>query len=285
MTGLPGAGGGAAHGVCMTEQSFPATTFPELASVERAIGDLDLKEMEASLLRTAILTAVTRMGHDTALFERAIDLAAYLHRAKHRRQRGPMPLVHYVEHPLRNTLRAIRYGVTDEHTLFAIVFHDTVEDHVWEFARLATMPGTVIDDESGAREIAFGYLAHHFGYIVARAVRGMTNDLLPAGLTRAEKNVRYIDHVDQAMRESARVVVGKFVDFADNALSLHHSMDVRFVTRQATKYAPLEPLFLERFDDPAVLELFGHGVIDEMRRALAGSRLREFAEVTAVAGS
>jgi (p)ppGpp synthase/HD superfamily hydrolase len=261
----------------MTEQSLPAMTFTELVSVESAIRDLPLKEMEASLLRTAILTEVARMGHDTALFERAIDLAAYLHRAKHRRQRGPMQLVHYVEHPLRNTLRAIRYGVTDEHTLLAIVFHDTVEDHVWDFARLATTPGTTIADEAAAREIAFGYIAHHFGYIVSRTVRGMTNDLLPAGLTRAEKNVHYVSHVDHAMRESARVVVCKFVDFADNALSLHHSMDDGFVSRQATKYLPLEDLFNDRFEDEVVLELFGQDVVDNMRRALSASRLKEFA--------
>jgi len=176
----------------MTEQSLPGATFTELVSVESAIRDLPLNEMEASLLRTAISTEVARMGHDTALFERAIDLATYLHRAKHRRQRGPMQLVHYVEHPLRNTLRAIRYGVNDERTLLAIVFHDTVVDHVWELVRLATMPGTAIADEAAAREIAFGCLAYHFGYLVARAVRGMTNDLLPAGPTRAEKNVRYV---------------------------------------------------------------------------------------------
>jgi len=105
----------------------------------------------------------------------------------------------------------------------------------------------------------------------------MTNDLLAAGLTRAEKNARYVEHVDRAMRKNPRVVVCKFLDFVDNALSLHHSMDAGFITRQATKYAPLEPLFLARFDDRAVLELFGQGVVDEVRRALAGSRLREFA--------
>ena len=243
-------------------------------SVTAAIAALPLKEMEASLLRSAILDGVTTLGLSEADFREAIDIASYLHRDQVRKQRGDMPVVHYIEHPLRNTLRAIRYGVTDADTLLSIVLHDTVEDSAVDFSQ--TVAGIPTTDESEARENAYTFLATRFGDAVAQIVHGLSNPLHPGGLSRSEKNELYLSHVREAI-ESPQVFVAKFVDFADNALSLHHSPNDDFVKRQATKYEPLVALFAERFRDDDVLALVGAPTVAQMRAQLDENRLEEFA--------
>ncbi|BDZ50734.1 hypothetical protein GCM10025867_29750 [Frondihabitans sucicola] len=239
----------------------------------RAIADLPLKEMEASLLRSAILRAVDDLELDRAAFGEAIDVASYVHRDQTRKQRGGMPLVHYIEHPLRNTLRALRYGVADPGTLLAVILHDTVEDGALEMAAvLADRPAAT---EEQARETALGFLRERFGAAVAETVLGLSNPLLDDELSRAAKNRAYVEHVGEAIR-SAPVLVAKFVDFADNALSLHHA-DSAFAQRQAKKYLPLVALFEERLGDPDVTALVGADAVARMREALDGNRLRELA--------
>jgi (p)ppGpp synthase/HD superfamily hydrolase len=243
------------------------------SDVSAAIAALPLKEMEASLLRSAILEHVMTLGLSEPDFREAIDIASFLHREQTRKQRGSMHLVHYIEHPLRNTLRALRYGVADADTLISIVLHDTVEDAPHEFS--AVFAGHEATAELDAREHALGFLADRFGLAVAQIVRGLSNPLLPAGLSRTAKNRAYIDHVRTAI-DSPQVFVAKFVDFADNALSLHHSMDRGFVKRQAIKYRPLVALFAARLGDDDVQKLVGPQVIARMTRQLEGNRLAEF---------
>jgi (p)ppGpp synthase/HD superfamily hydrolase len=238
-----------------------------------AISALPLKEMEASLLRSAILEHVSALGLSQPDFREAIDIASFLHRGQTRKQRGSMHLVHYIEHPLRNTLRALRYGVTDRDTLISIVLHDTVEDAPEEFSEV--FAGRTGTSEQDAREQAYAFLDQRFGASVAQIVRGLSNPLLPNGLSRAATNKAYIDHVGIAIA-SPQVFVAKFVDFADNALSLHHSMDRGFVKRQAIKYRPLVALFASRLADADVVELVGPEAVGRMKRQLAGNRLAEF---------
>src|SRR5689334_18399095 len=60
---------------------------------------------------------------------KAIYLASYVHQGQTRSNRGPLPRDTYITHPLRNTLRLMRYGVEDADVLVASILHDTVEDH------------------------------------------------------------------------------------------------------------------------------------------------------------
>jgi (p)ppGpp synthase/HD superfamily hydrolase len=239
----------------------------------RAIAALPLKEMEASLLRSGILASVDDLGLDRAVFSEAIDVASYVHRDQTRNQRGGMPLVHYIEHPLRNTLRALRYGVTDADTLVAVILHDTVEDGAFDMAGvLAGQPATT---EEEARTTALAFVRMRFGTTVADAVSGLSNPLLGEGMSRSAKNAAYVEHVAEAIR-STPVLVAKFVDFADNALSLHHT-DEAYARKQATKYLPLVALFDARLDDPDVAALVGPDAVAAMREALDGNRLSELA--------
>jgi (p)ppGpp synthase/HD superfamily hydrolase len=241
-------------------------------AVSAAIASLPLKEMEASLLRSAILEQVNALGLSQADFREAIDIASFLHRAQTRKQRGSMHLVHYIEHPLRNTLRALRYGVTDPDTLIGIVLHDTVEDAPEEFSTVLAQHRPT--GELDAREHAYAFVSDRFGAPVAAIVRGLSNPLLPNTLSRAAKNTAYIEHVRSAIA-SPQVFVAKFVDFADNALSLQHSKDRGFARRQATKYRPLVAMFSARLDDADIADLVGSKAVALMKHQLAGNRLAE----------
>jgi hypothetical protein len=154
-------------------------------AVSAAIASLPLKEMEASLLRSAILEQVNALGLSQADFREAIDIASFLHRAQTRKQRGSMHLVHYIEHPLRNTLRALRYGVTDPDTLIGIVLHDTVEDAPEEFSTVLAQHRPT--GELDAREHAYAFVSDRFGAPVAAIVRGLSNPLLPNTLSRIHR--------------------------------------------------------------------------------------------------
>lgn len=240
----------------------------------RAIAALPLKEMEASLLRSAILEAVEELQLDRQRFGEAIDVASYVHRDQTRKQRGGMPLVHYIEHPLRNTLRALRYGVTDPETLLAVILHDTVEDGAFDMA--GVLAGRPAASEEEARATALEFVRDRFGAEVAEAVSGLSNPLLDDDLPSAAKNAAYVEHVAEAIR-STPVLVAKFVDFADNALSLHHA-DRSYARKQATKYLPLVELFDRRLSDPDVSALVGPAAVARMREALEGNQLSSLAD-------
>jgi (p)ppGpp synthase/HD superfamily hydrolase len=246
--------------------------------VAAAIASLPLKDMEASLLRSAILAEIAQHGLSEPDFTEAIDIASFLHRDQTRKQRGDLPLVHYIEHPLRNTLRALRYGIADPDTLIGIILHDTVEDEPEQFSVVFAQHEP--SSEHDAREHAFAFLAQRFGAPVERIVRALSNPLLPTRMDRSQKNAAYVDHVRLAT-ESPAVLVAKFVDFADNALSLHHSRDDVFVARQATKYAPLVEIFTQRLDDVDVLALVGASAVERMKEQLAANRLDELSAADA----
>jgi (p)ppGpp synthase/HD superfamily hydrolase len=243
-------------------------------TVKKFIAALPLKEMEASLLRSAILDAVAGHGM-SAQYREAIDLASYLHRNQTRQNRGDMPKVHYIEHPLRNTLRLIRYGVSDDVTLLATVLHDTVEDHAKEIATsFCGMTGA--RSERQLRELAFDYIGSRFGPDVTQIVRSMSNPLKDGILTREESNRAYIHHVLEEIADP-RVFLSKFADFADNALSLHHSMNPKMTVKLATKYVKLVEPFGRRLDDADLREFVDEVGIAKMRAHLDGNRLAEFA--------
>lgn len=214
--------------------------------VDALVSALPLKEMDATLLSRAILTEVYRYDLDLDLFESAIAFAAWAHRKQTRAQRGSMPRVHYIEHPLRVTLRLLRYGVTDQNTLLAAILHDTVEDHAMSIA-VDVMDG-VPRDEREARLIAMICIRKHYGEDVARIVRGLSNPISADGLTVEDAHVEYRAHVEHAIRDP-QVALVKFSDFEDNAGGLHHNVGPgteAMVARLARKYRPLVIVFSER---------------------------------------
>ena len=265
----------AAHGLSMK----PMNTFAAGAHIQAKIASLPLKEMEASLLRTAILSHIAhsyRLDIDgeyiLAQVETAIDIASYAHRSQTRQNRGEMPKVHYVEHPLRNALRALRYGVTsDPATIIAIILHDVVEDCAAIVAVELCDAPLGLGEETYRRIVHF-YFLRTFGAQVVRIVGALTNPLSPDGLTRDEKNTRYVEHVLAEIGDP-RVFVAKYVNFVDNALSLHHSVNPAMVKRLAAKYLMLVEPFRARLADSDLRLIVPETGIQMMLDHLNGNQL------------
>lgn len=217
------------------------------STIDTAVRNVPLKDMEASLLSSCIRARASELHMDAHLFDDAITFASLIHRRQTRAQRGWMPRVHYIEHPLRNTVRLIRYGVTDQTTLLASILHDTVEDGSEEIAeKFGGRWGA--PNEASDRLAAFDFISGHFGDDVSDVVFAVTNPLHPAGTPKSVKNAAYVGHVAEAV-EAVRPALVKFSDFVDNAASLQHTVspeNAKMVAHLAAKYGPLVDVFEAR---------------------------------------
>jgi (p)ppGpp synthase/HD superfamily hydrolase len=242
--------------------------------IDRLVGALELKEMDGVLLAADIRQRATSAGIPSTRLDEAIALAAWAHRGKRRLRRGDLPKTAYIEHPLRNANRVLRWGVVSEAIVLACILHDTVEDHAGE---IAAALGREVVDEHGAREAVLADFGLRFGARAAGLVRAMSNPIGDdADAGEASKHQTYRRHVLSEIVDP-EVAICKLADLADNALSLHHTGDGDARTaRLARKYAPLLPVFAARLGDDDVRGLLDPSAVDDLRSALAdgAERLR-----------
>lgn len=170
----------------------------------------------------------------------AILMATNLHKDDTRSSRGRYDKTAYIEHPLRNALRATRYGCKDEAIIIGSLFHDVVEDHPFELAE--QYGGTETLNEQEARNYSYDYIKKTYGNRVAVMVEGMSNPIIDLYTPAIIKNKIYAEHVETAI-ENPDVCVGKVCDFVDNAVGLFHNakgtMDKTGIRKRATKYLPV----------------------------------------------
>jgi len=207
-----------------------------------------LKDMTVAELHMLIL-GVAMTGDDRYALERAISIATVLHCDDYRQE----PVVSstgrirekstaYIHHPLRNTARLVRWGVTDIDIIVASLLHDTVEDHAQEYASFYCSVPEV--SEESARAIAFSYIATIFGERVERIVRNMSNDIIDRETTTAaQRRALYVEHVTEVVFDDVDTFLAKFSDFCDNALSLHFNATSKSRSYFASRYLPLAPVF------------------------------------------
>lgn len=212
------------------------TTFDPRA----ALLELPLKEMDGTLLTLALLAHT----EDSARLRLAVETAGLLHRGATRDQRGVMPRDHYVTHPLRNTLRLVRWGISDEDVLVASVLHDTVEDAAEE---ILTRAGLAVPAQHTERveSVLAAVVEPLFGGHVAGILRAVTNPETDRSLSRAARHEAYRAHVLDVVQADTDVLLVKLSDLVDNAGSLHHNVlsAPGMVKTLAAKYGPLlEPL-------------------------------------------
>lgn len=204
-----------------------------------------LKTLEPASLALAVQAEACHAGMPVDRLNQAMAAAAYLHRDQMRMNRLQFPTTPYIEHPLRNALRLLRWGVEDETTCVAAVLHDVAEDCAGEVSRL-TAAETGSDE--GDRAECLRWISETFGSECGRIVEAVSNPLAPEDA--GSKAERYRKHVAQAVRGDGRVCLVKWADYVDNAGSLHHHFDVArrdSVARRARKYVPLAETFRVEF--------------------------------------
>ena len=242
--------------------------------VDHLITGIPLKDMDPALLAQAVRAHATAVGHNGDDIEKAIALAAYVHRDQVRNNRGELPKTPYIEHPLRNAARLYRWGVTDQAMIIAEILHDTVEDGAHA---IAVDICRASDDVStaAAREVALEHITAEFGPVVGEIVARMTNPLYPSGRTVTEKHEQYRADVRREC-EDPRVAVNKFADFADNGVGLHHNdtgVNDSKIEELAAKYYPLIPYWWERLARNDVAALISADGWQSMRNNLATAEL------------
>jgi hypothetical protein len=229
--------------------------------VNSLIRNLELKQMEGSLLAQAITSSVALLTDDVEEQRKvahALALASYLHRSDTRANRGNLPRDTYITHPLRNTLRLIRYGCKDIQVLIASILHDTVEDHALDIVTdILSAPAP--EGEEEARRFALEYYAEAFGDKVAFIVKQVSTPLNEPGLSKDEKRLRYAHHLDAALDDPGVFLV-KISDFVDNAVGLYHNTgSPGMVSHLTKKYLQVTGFFLTRLSNPEFVLLLGVG--------------------------
>lgn len=258
----------------------PALSAGHIAGMNTLFAETPLKEMDPSALSQAIMHKAEEAGMNLARVAEAIDAATYLHLGQTRANRGPFSRTPYIEHPLRGSLRALRWGVTAEHIILAILLHDVVEDCL-ERLLARFVPGDHAHlDINGRRSLAYGWIASRFDTGTARIVKALTNP--PAGTgekTRAEKNADYRLHVKVEITDDAEVFIGKLIDFDDNAGGLHHNAvpgNEKMVGRLAVKYGPVADVFAVEFirNLAAIAALVSEDGLATITRKMTGIKAR-----------
>lgn len=210
----------------------------ELYSIlnDRSIGTLNALELRQLLIYnvTGYVSSV-----DVEKLTNAIDLATVLHSKQTRRNRDTYLRTPYIEHPLRNTLRLVKWKMYDIDVLIASVLHDTVEDCSEIYCRKFMEKN--ITDINIAQEYLLKAIETEYGANVSRIVNDVTNDV---ELTNSPtKNDDYVKHVTSLIHNNEEAFYVKFSDYIDNAAGLWHGEDDKFIEKQATKYQPLINIF------------------------------------------
>lgn len=214
-----------------------------------AVVSKKLKDLNADSLTTVLLHNVKDLPPpEVEAIASAASWAAKLHRKDWRKNpvvrsdgtpsEGRTP---YIVHPLRNTVRISRWGVSDSEVLVASLLHDTVEDHADDIAKEAKDYRR--GDHEHNREVALREIEKRYGSRVRSIVHAVSNPILPRDMPREESNRIYASHVKEAIETNHAVFLVKFSDFVDNALSMHHNPTAEFSARQAAKYLPLARMF------------------------------------------
>lgn len=201
---------------------------------------IPLKDMDGTMLVFELGREIDRVIADPdhrEMVSSAASVASFLHRNQTRKVRKHLPEVPYIEHPLRVTLRLIRKGSTDPHTLAAALLHDVVEDCAAEIVSVFAGGDASKKhrDPEHDREVALYWLRESYGQIVAETVEEVSNPL--------DDDVAWIDHMETI--ESLRSLMIKASDLVDNPGSLIHQyghVKDSFVLYKVIKYSPGVPL-------------------------------------------
>jgi (p)ppGpp synthase/HD superfamily hydrolase len=224
----------------------------------RNIGTLNALELRQMIMYD-IRNLLTESECDS--LSSAIDLATVLHSKQTRRNRDGCKRTPYIEHPLRNTLRILKWGISDIDILIASVLHDVVEDCSEIYCRKYLH--TYIENIMLSQKHLLDDIAEEYGERVHKIVKDVTNSVTLS--TSPNKNELYVEHVKTIIHNNSDVFYVKFSDYIDNAAGLWHGSDGEFIKRQSAKYLPLIEIFqkeIENLESHKLLKLPKSSIMD-----------------------
>lgn len=211
-----------------------------MSTLSQLLEEKPLNQMNALELALFIQkkTFTVLDAQQAATIREAIELATWLHAGQTRKSKNDSTLVPYIEHPLRNTARIIRWNCYDPNVLIGSLLHDTVEDTSHTFVE--TMFHKKLNDEELCRDALRDYIRHQFGDVVLNIVNDVTN---PKFNNPDTKNVEYLQHVVSVIHNESATFLVKFSDLVDNAMSLPYALNKDFAQKQNVKYHPVLEAF------------------------------------------
>jgi len=255
-----------------------STRIYDAPSISEFVKNQSLKEMDSAQLTQAILMEGVSSGMNPKKLSDAISLASILHYPQRRKDRRHNPADidnPYIEHPLRNSLRLIRWGCNDEDTVVASLLHDNLEDGSLYFAE-KFLGKKVPEITERAARIGLGqFISDSFGKDVLKTVEAVTNELdeRPFSGTLQQKHQRYLQHVADSVKNNPQALLVKAADLKDNAGSLNYSDrpgNEKFVKKLAMKYQPTLQMILSQLDeqhpDFVDVEAVKNGLNDALER-------------------
>lgn len=255
-----------------------------MKNFHEAITNLPMKDMDSVLLVTALqahLADVPLSEQERADIARAIVFAAYLHREdqRHTPTRDSSGKVHtdfdpYIVHPLRNTVRLVRWGISNADAIIASLLHDVVEDHAFDiYAEFVNEAPAEDVSEDVVRAASLNYIREQFNENVAVLVEYMSNPIIEnfRNVPVVERNAIYALHVSESLSANAYVYWIKFADFVDNALSAHHGKIDRYASRRSRKYLPLVAMFQKHLEENSngVRDLVHESAVADVHKRLS----------------
>ncbi|MFF2053757.1 hypothetical protein ACFVU2_19290 [Leifsonia sp. NPDC058194] len=212
-----------------------------------------LKEMDGAMLAYELSREIDRVVADPMdrdMITSAAMLATHLHRHQTRRVRHGLPRTPYIEHPLRNALRLIRWGVTGASPvrIAQALLHDVVEDRAVEIVEVYLHENrrkhVEVTDPRSVHFAALDWLGESYGHRLSLAVDLVSNR---PGDTRDDYQY-HVERLAQLVLDgdghpALDALLVKASDLVDNAGSLRHQLaagdDPIAIERLAKKYHPV----------------------------------------------
>jgi len=212
-----------------------------------------LKEMDGAMLAYELSREIDRVVADPIdrdMITSAAMLATHLHRNQTRRVRHGLPRTPYIEHPLRNALRLIRWGVagTSPVRIAEALLHDVVEDRAKEiietYLHESRRTHVELTDLRSVHFAALDWLGESYSQRLSQAI-----DLVSNRPDSSADDYRYhIERLAQLVidgdgKPALDALLVKASDLVDNAGSLRHQLaagdDPITIERLARKYRPV----------------------------------------------
>ncbi|MFD5867330.1 hypothetical protein ACFWGD_01780 [Corynebacterium sp. NPDC060344] len=164
----------------------------------------------------------------------ALQLACHAHHGVMRRDRVLGREHPYIDHPLRNALRAFLWvadrwpGADVELVLQGCLLHDVVED----------APDRVVSFYGGDGSDAAAALGENLGPRLRAAVAAVTNPPELKKLEGGDKREAYRAHLERSLADDPVALLVKASDLWDNAGSAFYA-DAAFARKMTAKYLPV----------------------------------------------
>lgn len=235
--------------------------------------DIALKDMDSGMLRHSLYCDAQLMDWNKEKYNNfifAAGFAALLHDGQTRMNRGNLPRVPYIEHPYRNTLRLIRWGVNDSDILVATLLHDTVEDCPKQLIKYGRKIGLFDKNDpiEDKRAASLHVLESVFNKQVAQYVDNVTLTPRAEGEDKLE---HYKNNLENKLSDAGSFLI-KLTDYYDNAAGLHNNyvsgVNDEKISNMMNKYLYAWDVLYDKYND--LHEDFSTGYVD-----LVGYQLRK----------